>query len=96
MYLIFCRKCFDLFKLNDTCQWCSCGSCGGASVEENSYVHWGGEHHIMRLSVDNLKDLVFPPSPRWEGVEIGLITVPTIRGEEKPSLDPMKSFSKDK
>lgn len=94
MLLIFCRKCFDVFKLEKICRWCSCGSCGGASVEDNSYVHWGGDHHVLKMSVDNLKDLVFTP-PRWEGVEIGLIAVPTIRSTKLPSQDPMKSFSKD-
>ena len=92
MLLIFCRKCFDIFKLEDVCRWCSCGACGGAAVQE-SYVHWGGDHHILKLSPDNLRDLVFTPE-RWEGVEIGLITIPTIRAIELPSLDPMKTFPK--
>ena len=94
MFLIFCRKCSDIFKLEKMCRWCSCGSCGGAAVQE-SYVHWGSSHHVLRLSEENMKDLIFTPE-RWKGFEVALIAVPTVRACTMPSPDPMKYISKDK
>ena len=94
MFLIFCQKCSDMFKLKEMCGWCSCGSCGGATVGD-SYVHWGGSHHILRLSEDNLRDLIFTPD-RWKGFEVAIIAIPTVRSEKLLSPDPMKYISKDK
>ena len=80
-------------KLNAIGKWCSCGSCGGAMTSLNSYVHWGETHSVLRVSKDNMRDLSYPPE-RWEGVEIALIAVPTIRSEETKSESPLTIISK--
>lgn len=88
MYLIFCQKCFDIFKLIDSCQWCSCGSCGGATALD-SYLHWGGEHRILHVSEKTIRDLVLAPE-RYSGFVMEVLVVPTVKSEELPSLDPLK------
>ena len=80
-------------KLKPIGQWCSCGSCGGAMVSNNSYVHWGDTHNVMRVSKESMRDLKYPPE-RWEGVEIAIIAIPTIRAIEHKSQCPLTQIPK--
>lgn len=44
MKLLLCRKCYDVFKLNDErVRFCQCGAIGGRLIDGLNAEYWGQE-----------------------------------------------------
>ena len=91
MIMIFCRKCLDVLCLKPVCNWCRCGSNGGATLPNNSYVHWGSTHSVLRIEERDVGILQQPPES-WEQYEVALVAVPTVKSVKNLCEDPLKNI----